>query len=395
MTAIIESKIKPGYKETEVGVIPNEWEVKELSRITNLLTNGFVGKATDHYTNSEDGVLYIQGYNVDGFKFNFKGIKYVNKEFHLKNKKSILKEGDLLTIQTGDVGLTGYVPKELEGSNCHALIITRYLKDKAYSRFYHQYFNSIIGRYRLSRIETGSTLKHINCGDLKKLKVPIPPIPEQKTIADCLSTWDKGIEALSALIASKKEKKKGLMQQLLTGKKRLDGFTEEWGNSKLVKYITLGNGRDYKHLNKGTIPVYGTGGVIAYVDDYLFDGISVGIGRKGTIDKPVLLQGKFWTIDTLFYIKEFKKANPYFMFNLFQTIPWLSYNQASGLPSLSQKIINDIKVTIPSLEEQTAISELLNTADKEIDQLEKKLETFKTQKKGLMQVLLTGEKRLV
>src|SRR6266852_2305553 len=93
-----DTKLKPGYKQTEVGVIPEDWEVETLGSITTLLTNGFVGKATDFYTESDDGVLYIQGYNVEENMFNLHGVKRVSLTFHFQHQKSCLRAGDLLTI---------------------------------------------------------------------------------------------------------------------------------------------------------------------------------------------------------------------------------------------------------------------------------------------------------
>jgi type I restriction enzyme S subunit len=114
----------------------------------------------------------------------------------------------------------------------------------------------------------------------------------------------------------------------------------EWEEKKLGNLLTIGNGKDYKHLSKGNIPVYGTGGYMLSVNDYLYDGESVCIGRKGTIDKPILLSGKFWTVDTLFYTHSFKNCLPKFIYLYFQCINWLDYNAASGVPSLTgrQKI---------------------------------------------------------
>lgn len=420
--------IKEGYKRTDLGIIPESWEIKELSKITSLITNGFVGKATDHYTTSEDGVLYIQGYNVDGFEFNFNGIKYVTKEFHLKNKKSILKKGDLLTIQTGDVGLTAYVPKELEGSNCHALIITRYIKDKAHSKFYHQYFNSIIGRYRLSRIETGSTMKHINCGDLKKLLIPIPPLPEQQAIANCLTTWDSGIEKLTQLIATKREQKKGLMQLLLTGKKRLEGFVGEWKEVKIGKL-----GETFNGLTGKTKKDFGEGKpYVTYLNTFRqncidentsFDYVKINDNENQSTLKygdlifttssetpnevgmsSVIL---FHPKDSLYLnsfcfglrLENFETLHPSFATFMLRGNDFRRemYKLAQGSTrfNLSKASFKKITVKLPPIEEQTAIAHILTTADKEIALLEKKLEAMKEEKKGLMQVLLTGEKRLV
>ena len=131
-------------------------------------------------------------------------------------------------------------------------------------------------------------------------------------------------------------------------------------------------GKDYKHLNEGNFPVLGTGGVMGYVDEYLYSGESILIGRKGTIDKPKYINGPFWTVDTLFYTK-IKEGNPKFIFYQLNKINWLKYNEASGVPSLSANNIKNIKIKIPSLEEQKKIASFLSAVDKKIELLEKKL----------------------
>jgi type I restriction enzyme S subunit len=215
MQKLLTGKLR--FKEFE----GEKWKYKKLSELTCLLTNGFVGTATTHYVEDDEGITYIQGYNVSENGFNFRGIKKVSKNFHLKNKKSILQEGDLLTIQTGDVGVTAIVPKSLSGSNCHALVISRFYQDICESRFYHQFFNSTFGRKLLKAIETGSTMKHLNVGDMKDLFIPFPILREQKIIADTLSMFDKDIELLIKYLQAIKEQKKGLMQKLLTGEVRV------------------------------------------------------------------------------------------------------------------------------------------------------------------------------
>ena len=169
---------------------------------------------------------------------------------------------------------------------------------------------------------------------------------------------------------------------------------DDWEVKKLGEVIKLGNGKDYKHLNSGNIPVYGTGGIITYVDKYLFNGKSVGIGRKGSIDKPVLLDGKFWTVDTLFYVKEFFNSDIDFIYNSFLKIPWLKYNEATGLPSLSQNIINNLKIPLPPLPEQKKIADCLSTWDCAIEKQSALINALTERKKALMQQLLTGKKRL-
>jgi type I restriction enzyme S subunit len=216
------------YKDSPLGKIPSDWEVKTLSKLTTLCTNGFVGKAKEHYDENGTGVLYIQGFNVTEGGFNLYGIKKIKSYFHEKNKKSQLKEGDLLTIQTGDIGVTSIVPKNLEGSNCHALVISRFKREIASPHFYVQFFNSVQGRRILKTIETGSTMKHLNVGDMIHLNLPLPPLPEQTRIAEVLSAWDKAISNVQATIEQLELRNKWLMQELLTGKRRLKGFSGEW-----------------------------------------------------------------------------------------------------------------------------------------------------------------------
>lgn len=184
------------------------------------------------------------------------------------------------------------------------------------------------------------------------------------------------------------KKKEGFKETIL------GWIPEDWEVIEIKDVLTIGSGKDYKHLKKGSIPVFGSGGIMTFVDKYLYDGESVGIGRKGTIDKPVLLDGKFWTVDTLFYTHSFKGTIPKFVFNVFLTIPWKRYNAASSIPSLSKTTIDNIKIKLPPLSEQKAIANCLSTWDTAITKQDALIKEKKQLKTGLMQQLLSGKKRL-
>lgn len=169
---------------------------------------------------------------------------------------------------------------------------------------------------------------------------------------------------------------------------------EDWEVKSIGEVLSICNGMDYKHLNRGNYPVYGTGGLIARVDDFLFEGESVCIGRKGTIDTPIYLNEKFWTVDTLFYSINFVGVIPKFIYYIFNTIDWLSLNEASGVPSLSKDNIKLQLIQIPNLSEQQAIADALTKVDNLIMSLSKVIEKKKLIKKGTMQKLLSGEVRL-
>lgn len=163
---------------------------------------------------------------------------------------------------------------------------------------------------------------------------------------------------------------------------------EDWVIKELGEILKFGSGKDYKQLSHGDYPVYGTGGIMTQVNGFLYYGESVGIGRKGTIDKPVFLNGKFWTVDTLFYTHTFNNVLPKFIYYKFLQVKWKDHNEASGVPSLNKNTLDKIKIAIPPLHEQTAIANALSDMDALIAQTEKLIEKKKAIKQGVMQELL-------
>lgn len=176
--------------------------------------------------------------------------------------------------------------------------------------------------------------------------------------------------------------------------KREDGTDyPEWEEKRIGEILTLCNGKDYKHLKKGDIPVMGTGGVITYVNEALCDWQCVCIGRKGTIDRPYFMDKPFWSVDTLFYSKPLGDNMPKFQYYLFQNINWLFYNEASGVPSLSASTIKNIIVKVPTVEEQQKIADFLSDVDEVIAQSEAEVANLQQQKKAAMQKIFSQEVR--
>ena len=143
-------------------------------------------------------------------------------------------------------------------------------------------------------------------------------------------------------------------------------------------------------MNNGGIPVFGTGGYMTSVDECLYDGETTFIGRKGSINKPFYYNGKFWTVDTLFYTHSFNGITPKFTYCLFQTIHWLKYNEASGVPSLSKDTIEKIKIKIPGLEEQNKIAKLMFALDERITTQNKIIDKLQTLIKGISSRIFTS-----
>jgi type I restriction enzyme, S subunit len=412
-------EVKTAYKQTEVGVIPEEWDVRTLGSLTTLLTNGFVGTATTAYVEGDDGVLYIQGYNVQENGFNFHGIKRVSKAFHTRNKKSCLQTGDLLTIQTGDIGVTTVVPPELAGANCHALVISRLRKQESEAGYYCQYFNSERGRVAFKEIETGTTMKHLNGGDMKRLFLPSPPIEEQRAIAKALSDVDGLLGGLDRLIVKKRDLKQAAMQQLLTGQTRLPGFHGEWEVKRLGQLAEMGSG--------GTPP--------SSVGDY-YDGdipwASISDMTKGgkvimSIDRNLTLEGfrncaaQMFPAGTVLYamyaslgecsiagiplcssqailgIRPKDGLNGDFLYYFLTSLKAKvkTWGQQGTQANLNKGMVQDFRISLPLAPEQTAIAEVLTAMDAELDALEQRREKTRALKQAMMQELLTGRTRLI
>ena len=174
-------------------------------------------------------------------------------------------------------------------------------------------------------------------------------------------------------------------------KLRFKEFILEYLSCTIGDTLSIKHGKDYKHLtsNKKLYPVYGTGGIITYVDEFLCDWNCVCIGRKGTIDIPRYMDRPFWSVDTLFYSKPKENNLPKYQYYLFQRINWKQFNEASGVPSLSATTIENIKINIPSCNEQKKIADFLSLLDRKIALQEKKIALLKDYKKGVLHLIFS------
>ncbi|MCE2223020.1 restriction endonuclease subunit S [Streptococcus thermophilus] len=144
---------------------------------------------------------------------------------------------------------------------------------------------------------------------------------------------------------------------------RFNKFLESWKRLKYEDVIEVNSGKDYKHLEKGDIPVYGTGGYMLSVSEAITNKDGVGIGRKGTINKPYILKAPYWTVDTLFFCIPKNKYNLYFINAIFERTQWERFDESTGVPSLSKLTINNIQNYFPSFDEQSAIGSLFRLLD--------------------------------
>lgn len=384
----LKEKIKPGYKKTKLGWIPEDWKLMSIDEITHRITNRVEVEPDKEYQEI-------------GIRSHGKGLFHKDKVTgkSLGNKRVFWIDPGCFIVNivfAWEQAVAKTTEKEIGMIASHRFPMYKPQKGILDLDYILYFFKTPLGKHLLGLASPGGAGRNKTLGqkEFGKLLVPIPPIGEQEKIVSVLSTWSIAIKKLTLLIEHKEENKKGLMQELLNGKVRVNGTSRSWTTNILGEILKFGSGRDYKHLGRGNIPVYGTGGIMTYVNDYLYEGESVGIGRKGTIDKPVFLKGKFWTVDTLFYTHSFKGTIPKYTYYLFQSINWKKYNEASGVPSLSKTTIRKIPISLPTIEEQKSISEILFKCDQEIRLLKNKHKSFRLQMKGMKQILLTGKRRV-
>lgn len=223
------------------------------------------------------------------------------------------------------------------------------------------------------------------------MPLPLPSLLEQSAIGSLFQMLDELLSAYKDNLANYQAFKTSMLSKMFpkAGQTipeiRLDGFDGEWEEKKLGDACLVNSGRDYKHLSEGNIPVYGTGGYMLSVNDKLSDKDAIGIGRKGTIDKPFLITAPFWTVDTLFFVTSNNETDLNFLFQIFNRISWKKYDESTGVPSLSKKTIQIVKEYFPSLEEQKAIGDFFSSIDDLISSYQEKIEQLETLKKKLLQ----------
>ncbi|EKB5513703.1 restriction endonuclease subunit S [Listeria monocytogenes] len=237
----------------------------------------------------------------------------------------------------------------------------------------------------------GGTIKTITKEALSSFDVHLPQFEEQQKIGILFKQLDDTI----ALHQRKLEKIKALKTAYLSEmfpaegetkpKRRFAGFTDDWEQRKLEDILDVRSGRDYKHLDSGDIPVYGTGGYMLSVGEALsYEEDAIGIGRKGTIDKPYILKAPFWTVDTLFYTVPKRDSDLNFIHSIFQKINWKSKDESTGVPSLSKTTINAVSVFTPSCSEQKEIGTFFNKLDDTIALHQRKLQKLQNIKKAYL-----------
>lgn len=354
------------------------WEQRRLGEIATVVGGGTPDTNNPLYWNGD--INWFTPAEIGSNAYASKSERRITEEGLEHSSAKLLPAGrTILFTSRASIGLTAILTVDAcTNQGFQSLVVS----DRTDVFFLFGLCNQI--KTQAIRNAAGSTFIEISGKQLAKMPLQIPSLDEQRRIGKIVRTIDSLIAAEKRKLQLIGMKKRLLLQRILSRKMRFVGFCDSWIQLKLDDAICICSGKDYKHLSKGNIPVYGTGGYMTSVSKALSNRDAIGIGRKGTIDKPYVLHAPFWTVDTLFYALPRNGYDLNFLFAVFQNINWKSKNESTGLPSLSKKNIENTSIITPSIDEQCRIGELFSLFDSILDETNQKIRLLEKKKKALL-----------
>ncbi|MDA2631655.1 restriction endonuclease subunit S [Bacillus cereus] len=419
---VLSSKV---YKNEAI----NGWETVEIGELIkgDIIYKPVDGNHGNIHPTTKDyvqyGIPFLLASDVENDKVDLINCKFISKETAEKLQKGFAKEGDVLLTHKGSVGNTAIVPKLQTEYIILTPQVTYYrIKDnqKLNNRFLKSFFQSNYFQNQLKVFGKGATRAYIGIIAQQKLKILLPKsIKEQEKIALIFSTWDKAIELKEKLIEQKKERKRGLMQKLLTSEVRLSGFDGKWENKRIKSISKVYRGAsprpisDSKWFDQNSkigwvriSDVTKSRKNLLQTEQYLSqEGVKKSrLIKKGniimsicaTVGKPIVTGFDVCIHDGFVVFDDLKLNKDYFYYLLLRLENhWTKYGQTGSQMNLNTGIVGNEKVMFPTdLLEQKEIAQVLLSADREINLLKSELESIKQQKEGLMQLLLKGKVRV-
>jgi len=419
-------EVKTGYKKTDIGIIPNDWNNYPLLNKAILKARiGWQGLTTAEYKLQGDYFLVTGTEFNDGY-IDWDTCFYVGYERYKQDKNIQLKTNDVLVTKDGTIGKVAFInllPK-LATLNSGVFVI-RPINDFFDSKFFYYLLRSKYFENFLNKLAAGSTISHLYQKDFIHFRFPLPPtLEEQRAIATALSDTDELISSLDKLITKKRNIKQATMQQLLTGKKRLPGFSGEWEVKKLkdvTNTITCGIAATPKYVKPSVGVPFLSGTNIKngkirwkghkYISKELHSNLyrnnpplrgDILYTRVGTIGEAAIVEVdiEFSIYVSLTLIKVKNILDSCFLMHLLNSNPYKQKAKnevylGGGVGNLNVDVVREFEMPIPLLEEQQLISQILSDMASEIEALEQKRDKYKAIKQGMMQQLLTGKTRLI
>ena len=401
-------EVKPGYKQTEVGDIPEEWDVERLGELSEFVTSGSRGWAQFY---SESGALFIRSQNVRDGRLSFEDVQYVSPPTGAEGNRTKVRLNDLLITITGNsVGNVALVDRTFDEAYISQHVGLVRLKEPTRGAYICRYLSpSSPGNPQIAGSQSGQSKPGLNLQNLKDFRIALPPSSKElQAIATALSDVDGLLCGLDRLIAKKRDLKQAAMQQLLTGQTRLPGFHGEWEVKRLGEVAEIVMGQSPSSSNYNTT---GTGLPLiqgnADIDNRktikrIFTIQITKRGRSGDILMSV--RAPVGEVSRAVFdvclgrgVCAIRYDNDFMYHYLIYLEPtWAKHSKGSTFDSVNSADVKALEVHLPpKLPEQTAIAEVLTEMDAELAALEQRREKTRALKQAMMQELLTGKTRLV
>ena len=402
--------IPSGYKPSPLGIIPEDWEVKSIKDVSTIKGRiGYRGYTTDDIVNDGDGAISLSPSNIVDGKLQFNSVTRITWEKYYESPEIMLCNGDIVMVKTGSsfgkVAFVDNLPQEAT-INPQFVIINNIKCDNKWLCYL---FDSDCIQKNVHKIVVGGAIPTMSQEEIANFRIAVPPLPEQQRIVSVLSLWDTAIAKQTALIEQLTLRKRGLMQQLLTGKKRLKGFEGEWKEVRVgdIAQITMGQSPDsrfYNERGEGLPLIQGNADIkdrksiqriwtssvtkACECNDIIMS-VRAPVGEIAIATQKSCIGRGVCSITST-------NVDAEYLFQLLLLLEdsWGNIEQGGTFTSINSQEIQKKKVFIPKQSEQIAIATILTLADKEIEIQKQKLAALQEQKKGLMQVLLTGKRRI-
>lgn len=373
------NNIPQGYKATALGIIPQEWKTIRLKDCFSISAGGDVQK--DCFSEAPSLQYKYPIYSNSLFNHGLYG--FTSHPRHKANSITITGRGALGHAEYREIDFDAIV---------RLLVLAP--KIPLNGQYITEYIN-----FRKPFFYESTGVPQLTAPQIANIQVLFPPLGEQRKIAEVLGVWDEAIEKQARLIEKLALRKRALMQRLLSAKLRLPGFSEPWKKVKLGDVAELYQPQTIQSedLSQTGYPVYGANGLIGYYNNYNHEYPQVVITCRGSSCGTVnFTPGKCWITGNamVLNVDNNRDVNKSFFYYLISNSSFVNLISGSGQPQIVRQPLLKFELRIPPLKEQTAIAEVLTAADREIDLAKEKLERLRRQKRGLMQQLLTGKKRI-
>ncbi len=370
--------------------VPEGWKVIKLGRYVTKVGSGITPKGgSSSYKSS--GIPLIRSQNVLWGSLSLDDIAFIDNQQHQKMAGSIVRPSDVLLNITGaSIGRACVVSSEIQEANVNQHVCIIRTKPEIKPEFILFFLLSFIGQKQIDQFQAGGNRQGLNFEQIRSFKIPFPPLPEQQKIAQILSIWDKAIEKLETLIAAKKKRKKALMQQLLTGKKRFAGFEGEWKKVHMRDCaVCMDNKRvplnsEQRSKMSGDIPYWGANGIVDFVNEHIFDETIVLLAEDGGYfdeyaTRPIanISRGKAWVNNHAHILKAKSNATNEWIYYSLVHKNILAFVNGGTRAKLNKGDMLQIPVLLPPIEEQQKIASVHSAADQEIETHQNQLAALK------------------